>query len=162
MLHQTGLPKFLWAEATHFAVWLKNRTPTKVLGLVTLYQKLYGTKPDFANLPEWGQTIWVHDPHGTKLDTRTRQARWIGYDTDSTHAHRIYWPTGTKISVEHNIQFVAPITAPVAPPVPIPTASPAPQPSQPKRKPKSTDSPVHQAHDTQRHSARRQQPSEMK
>ncbi len=36
MLIQTGLPKALWAEAVRFSVWLKNRTPTKFLGLVSV------------------------------------------------------------------------------------------------------------------------------
>ena len=38
-LAQSGLPKFLWAEAAHFVVWLKNCTPTKVLGNVMPYKK---------------------------------------------------------------------------------------------------------------------------
>ncbi len=84
MVHQTELPKFLWAEATHFSAWLKNRTPTKVLGLVTPYEKLYGVKPDFAGLPEWGQAVWVHDSSGSKLDAHAWQAHWLGYDADST------------------------------------------------------------------------------
>ena len=34
MLHASGLPKFLWAEAVRHAVWLKNRTSTKALMVV--------------------------------------------------------------------------------------------------------------------------------
>jgi transposase InsO family protein len=37
-LIQTGLPKFLWAEAAQFMIWMKNRTPTRVLGNVTPYE----------------------------------------------------------------------------------------------------------------------------
>ena len=38
IMHQAGLPKSLWAEAIHFAVWVKNRTSTKALGQVTPYE----------------------------------------------------------------------------------------------------------------------------
>jgi len=74
ILHQADLPKNLWAEAILFAVWLKNRTSTKALGNVTPYERLYGRKPNLANVPEWGQTVWVHNPTGSKLDARATQA----------------------------------------------------------------------------------------
>jgi hypothetical protein len=102
MLHQSGLPKSLWAEAVQHAVWIKNRTSTKVLGNVTPYECLYGEKPNFANLPEWGQDVWVYSPAGSKLDARAKQFRWIGYDADSTHAHRIFWGGTNCVSVEHS------------------------------------------------------------
>jgi hypothetical protein len=38
MLHHAGLLKNLWGEATLFAVWLKNYTPTKVLSQVTPFE----------------------------------------------------------------------------------------------------------------------------
>ena len=38
IMHQAGLPKSLWAEAIHFAVWVKNCTSTKALGQVTPYK----------------------------------------------------------------------------------------------------------------------------
>jgi hypothetical protein len=74
MLHHANLPKNLWAEAINHAVWLKNRTSTKVLGNQTPYEKLYKSKPNFAGVPEWGQEIWVYNPIRTKLDARAKQA----------------------------------------------------------------------------------------
>jgi len=155
---QADLPQFLWAEAAQFAIWVKNRTPTKALGNVTPYEKLTGRKPNLAGLPEWGQRVWVHNDSGSKLDARATAARWVGYDADSTHAHRIYWPDTQRISVERNVRFTrftadtvtvylptqrvsppAPAQAPPAnqPPVPAPSITvqpPAPQP------PPATDS----------------------
>jgi Integrase core domain len=104
-LVQSGLPKSLWAEAARFVVWLRNRTTTKVLGNMTPYERLTGQKPNLAGVPEWGQRVWVHSDSGMKLDGRASEARWVGYDEDSTHAHRIYWPDTHKISVERNIRF---------------------------------------------------------
>jgi hypothetical protein len=68
MLHASGLPKFLWAEAVVHAVYLKNRTSTRVLENKTPYEALHGKKPNLANLPEWGMKVWVHDDTGSKLD----------------------------------------------------------------------------------------------
>ncbi len=59
VLHQSGLPKTLWAEALHFVVWVKNRTLTQALGNVTPFEKLTGKKPNIAGVPEWGQRICV-------------------------------------------------------------------------------------------------------
>ena len=148
MLHQADLPKNLWAEAVKFAVWLKNRTSTKAIGNVTPYERLYGEKPNLGGVPEWGQHVWVHDAKGSKLDTRANQARWIGYDTDSTHAHRIYWPNTKRISVEHDIKFVPTLITVHTPPpsyastiVP-PTTQPAPAPAAPQPQPPSASPPV--------------------
>ena len=105
LLIQADLPKFLWAEAVQFVVWLKNRSLTRAIGNVTPYERLTGQKPNLAGVPEWGQCVWVHNDSGTKLDARASAARWVGYDADSTHAHWIYWPDTRKISVERNVRF---------------------------------------------------------
>jgi len=48
MLHASGLPKFLWGEAARHTVWLKNRTPTKVLAGKTPYEAALGQMPDLS------------------------------------------------------------------------------------------------------------------
>jgi len=105
MLHHSGLPKFLWGEAILHAVWLKNRTSTRALKNLTPFEALTGKKPDLSNLPEWGMKVWVHDDGNSKLEGRSKIGRWVGFDVDSTHAHRIYWPEKQTVSVERNIKF---------------------------------------------------------
>ena len=145
MMHQANLPKNLWAEAIHHAVWLKNRTSMKVLGNQTPCKRLYKTKPNFAGVPEWGQEIWVYNPVGTKLDARAKQARWVGYDANSTHAHRVYWAGKNSVSVERNVKFISPSVVinthspsftpipsalqNIPPPPPQPPTTPAPTPT---------------------------------
>ena len=68
MMHQADLLCKLWAEAIRYVAWLKNHLPTKVLGHVTPYKRLYGNKPHLAGLPKWGQWVWVHNSSGSKLD----------------------------------------------------------------------------------------------
>jgi len=105
MLHHSGLPKFLWGEAILHAVWLKNRTSTCALKNLTPFEALTGMKPNLSNLPEWGTKVWVHDDGNSKLEGRSKIGRWVGFDADSTHAHRIYWPGKRTVSVERNIKF---------------------------------------------------------
>jgi transposase InsO family protein len=105
--HHAQLPKTLWGEATHFIIWLKNRVITRALGKVTPHEQLYGTKPDFSNVPEWGQKVWVHQGSASKLDRRAAEVRWVGFDSDSTHAHRVYWQGKNRVSVEHDVRFVS-------------------------------------------------------
>jgi gag-pre-integrase-like protein len=69
MLHSADLPKNLWGKTIHHAVWLKNRTSTKALGNKTPFEKLFGDKPSFAHIPEWGQKVWVHSTSGSKFDS---------------------------------------------------------------------------------------------
>jgi hypothetical protein len=49
--------------------------------------------------------VWVHDSGGGKLEGRLNEGRWVGFDEDSTHAHRIYWPGKQTVSVERDIKF---------------------------------------------------------
>jgi hypothetical protein len=106
ILHHSRLPKYLWGEAILFIVWLRNRTLTQVLGNITPYKLLNGNKPDLSGMPKWGQTIWVHDGKGSKLDAHAGEAKWVGFDHDSTHAHCVYWPNKHCVSIECDITFV--------------------------------------------------------
>jgi hypothetical protein len=157
VLHHSGLPKNLWAEAVQNTVWLKNCTSTQALGNdTTPYEKLYGNKPDLSNIPVWGQSIWVHSSTGSKLDAHGLEAHWVRFDTNSTHVHRIYWPKKRSISVERDVKFDIPNyilypenyptllqtqapgapAAPLAPPAPpAPPALPLPAPPLPPAPP---------------------------
>jgi hypothetical protein len=77
MLHDSGLPKFLWGEAVRHAVWLKNHTSTKALQGLTPYEALTGNKPDLTDLRIWGCQVWVHDSTGSKLDSRAKEGYWV-------------------------------------------------------------------------------------
>jgi len=49
MLHDTGLPKKLWAKAFSTATYLHNRAPTRALDGLTPFELLYGMNPDLAD-----------------------------------------------------------------------------------------------------------------
>ena len=159
VLHHSGLPKSLWAEAVNHITWLKNRTSTRAIGNITPLEKLYGEKPDLARVPEWGQRVWVHTDSGSKLDARAIEGHWVGYDKDSTHAHRIYIPSKSSIAVERNVRFAptnvtvhtgpapTPTPAPPALPPSAPTLPPATPPAQAPAKPTPFNTPLPDSED---------------
>ena len=75
--------------------------------MVTPYECLHKSKPNLAGVPEWGQCVWVHNDSGSKLDAWATVAHWVGYNADSTHAHRIYWPQKRSVSVKCNVKFTS-------------------------------------------------------
>ena len=91
MLHDSGLPKFLWAEATAHAVYLKNRMWTRTIGEMTPFELLNGCKPNVGNLHPWGCKVRVHDTSGSKLDGQSSIGHWMGFDAETKEGHRIYW-----------------------------------------------------------------------
>jgi transposase InsO family protein len=106
LLHTATLPQNMWGEAVRHATWLKNRTSTRALGGMTPWQALYGTPPDLSRLKRFGETVWVHDPTGSKLQPRARVGQWIGFDVES-RGHRVYWPKNQTVSVERSVYFAA-------------------------------------------------------
>lgn len=104
MLHASGLPKFLWAEAAKHGIWCKNRTGTKALGGKSPYEAFLDEKPNLNGVPQWGCRVWVHDASQSKLSPRAREGRWLGYDPTS-NGSRIYWPETKSLTVERSIYF---------------------------------------------------------
>ena len=68
LLHTSGMPQNLWGEALCHSTWLKNHTSTRALGGKTPWQAVYGTLPNLIGLKRFGETAWVHDMSGSKLD----------------------------------------------------------------------------------------------
>ena len=67
-------------EAMHTANYLKNRTPTKALGMKTSYEAWYGKQPDLSNLPVFGCIAFAHVPDvlRKKLDDKAVKLRFMG------------------------------------------------------------------------------------
>ena len=105
MLHKSGLPHILWGEAVRHAVWLKNRTPTKVLDGGMPLKAATGQKPDLSQARVWGSCIWVCVERGTKLGRRVAEGRWVGVDDNSPNGCRVYWLEKQSITVERNIYW---------------------------------------------------------
>src|SRR5271168_3738376 len=73
LLHASGLPKNLWAEAGRHVVWLLNRATSKAVVGMTPYEAAFGKKPNLSGLREWGEKTYVRIEGGTKLGGRVRE-----------------------------------------------------------------------------------------
>ncbi|KAF9067122.1 hypothetical protein BDP27DRAFT_1329297, partial [Rhodocollybia butyracea] len=80
MLHSSGLPKALWAEAVHHAAST-------------------GKKPDVRGLHEEGVGP---GREGDKLGGHVREGHWIGV-SEKRKGFRIYWPDTCSVTVERNV-----------------------------------------------------------
>lgn len=70
MLHDQGLPLFLWAEACNTTVYLQNMSPHKTLGNVTPEEAYLGQKPQLGHLRILGCLTYSHVP-------KERRTKWI-------------------------------------------------------------------------------------
>jgi hypothetical protein len=84
--------------------WRKNRTITRTLNNKPPYEMLFQKKPNLANLPIWGCHVKVHMAHGSKLDMRAMDGRWVGFDSNS-NGHRIWLPGARRVAVERSVTF---------------------------------------------------------
>jgi len=90
LLYTSQLPPSLWGEVLRHSTWLKNRTSTQALGRnITPWQALYSSPPN-CQTERFGETVWVHNGSGSKLEACVLEEKWLGFNLDS-HAH---WVTG--------------------------------------------------------------------
>ena len=57
MLHDQGLPLFLWAEACYTVVYLQNRSPHKAVGSMTPEDAFSGKKPEVGHFQIFGASL---------------------------------------------------------------------------------------------------------
>ena len=105
MMISCQLLRGLWGEVLMHAIWLKNRTWTRVLPSgVTPYELVMGNAPTLRDIPKWGSIIWVHDTSSGKLSICANEGCWVSYDLNSD-GHRVYWKERRTVTVECNVVF---------------------------------------------------------
>lgn len=106
MLYASGLSGSLLAEAVSHATWLANRTISRSLPSgKTAHELATQTKPDLSDLHTWGCTAYVLSSGGSKLDSKVREGRFMGFDEQSKPGYRVYWPNSSTVTVERNVRF---------------------------------------------------------
>ena len=119
MLMTAQLPKGLWPETIHHAVWLKNRTSMHALNgrtsmcalnSRTPYEVMHKAKLNLMDLPEWGAMIFVMKTIAGKLDQKCTKGHWLGYSSTSK-GHCIYG-VNKATSVKWNVTFNNVLTVP--------------------------------------------------
>lgn len=83
MLHDKGMPYYLWAEVEHIVVYILNRCPTKSLDNITSFEGYSGRKPGIAHLKVFGSLCYVHIPYELKhkLKAKSTKCVFIRYAT---------------------------------------------------------------------------------
>jgi hypothetical protein len=106
MIHDRGLPLFLWAEASRMAIYIQNKSPHTILGKLTHDEVFTGTKPDVSHLHIWGSVCYYHVPSEkrTKLEPTTDKGLLVGY-SEASKAYGIFVSTRRKIIVCRDVQL---------------------------------------------------------
>ncbi|KAI5334921.1 hypothetical protein L3X38_025054 [Prunus dulcis] len=106
MLHEKGMPYFLWTEAVHTAVYLLNRCPTKALNNITPFEAYSGRKPGIAHLKVFGFLCYVHVPTELrhKLEPKSTKGVFVGYAT-CEKGYRVFDPVSNKLLLSRDVTF---------------------------------------------------------
>jgi hypothetical protein len=80
MLHDQGLPLFLWAEACYTVVYLQNRSPHKAVGSMTPEEAFSGKKPEVGHFRIFGCITYSYVPSEkrTKLEPMAERGIFVG------------------------------------------------------------------------------------
>lgn len=106
MLHDQGLPLFLWVEACNTVVYLQNRSPHRALGNVTLKEAYSRQKPHLGHLRIFGCLTYSHVPkeRRTKLEPTAEKGIFVGY-SETSKAYQIYIPALRRVIVGRDVKF---------------------------------------------------------
>jgi hypothetical protein len=106
MLHDQGLPLFLWVEAWNTLVYMQNRNPHRVLGDKTPEEAFSGKKPEVRHFRIFGCLTYSHVPSEkrTKLNPTAEKGVFVGY-SETSKAFRIYIPSLRKTVVRQDVRF---------------------------------------------------------
>jgi hypothetical protein len=106
MLHDQGLPLFLWAEACYTAVYLQNRSPHKAVGSMTPEEAFSGKKPEVGHFRIFGCITYSYVPSEkrTKLEPMAERGIFVGY-SETSKAFRIYLPSLRKTVLRRDVRF---------------------------------------------------------
>ncbi|CAL9236211.1 unnamed protein product, partial [Arabidopsis halleri] len=98
-----GAPSKFWAEATHTAVILINKTPSAALEFEIPDKKWFGRVPVYSYLKRFGCVAFVHTNDG-KLDPRARKGVLVGYPT-GVKGYKVWILEEKKLVISRNIIF---------------------------------------------------------
>ena len=84
MLIDAHLPHKFWAEALSTAVYLRNRSPTKVVEDKTPYEAWSGDRPNVKHLRLFECIAYAHVPKDErkKLDSKSIKCIFLGYGAE--------------------------------------------------------------------------------
>ena len=107
LLYANDLPRYLWAELMHTAVYLRNRLPRRKLEGKSPLEVVTGKPPKLGHLRIIGSKAYalnVGPDKGKKLDARATLLTLIGYSVDSP-AYRLFDSAKQGVVTRHDVTF---------------------------------------------------------
>jgi len=92
MLHDQGLPKFLWGEVANTVVYVQNRCPHQALDFKTPEEVFTGC-PVYLHVPKEKRN---------KLDASRKKGMFMGY-SETSKAYRIYVSGQREVEISHDV-----------------------------------------------------------
>lgn len=106
LLLHASMPYHFWAEALATATYLLNRRPCKPKQLITPYELLYDSPPDYQHLRVFGCLCFPNmaatSPH--KLAPRSAACVFLGYPPDHK-GYRCYIPSTRRVIISRHVYF---------------------------------------------------------
>ena len=103
LLIDDKLPKMLWTYAVMTAAYIRNRCFNDRLGK-TPYEALTGLRPNLNSMHVFGSVCYAYIQNPKKLDPRSRQGIFVGYDKSSP-AYLVYYPASMKVEKVRCVKF---------------------------------------------------------
>jgi hypothetical protein len=106
MIQGKNLTNGFWAEAIRTVVYLKNRSPTKILDHKTPFESFYGYNPIVNHLRIFGSKSFPHIPKEDrrKLDAKSIKCIFLGY-YDEHKAYKMFDPKMHKVFPSRDVLF---------------------------------------------------------
>ncbi|MCI08575.1 peptide transporter PTR2, partial [Trifolium medium] len=106
LMFQSNLPKVYWSYAVQHAVFLINRTPTKLLQDKSPHEMLYGVEPDLTMLRVFGCLCYSSTlpVQRHKFDPRASKGVFLGYK-QGMKGYVILDLHSRSISISRNVVF---------------------------------------------------------
>jgi len=106
LFFQSGIPMIFWGECVLTAVYLINRTPSRLLHWKSPFQLLNKNLPDYKNLKVFGSLSYASTlPHDrSKFQPRAIPAVFVGYP-QGMKAYKLYNIDQQKFFVSRDVVF---------------------------------------------------------
>jgi hypothetical protein len=106
MIKAKGMLGIFWAEAVTTAVYVLNRSLSKVITGKTPFKASYGKKPAVHHFRTFGCVAYVRNssPNLKKLDDWIQPMIFIRYER-GTKGYRVYDPVSQRVCVTRDVVF---------------------------------------------------------
>jgi len=108
LLLDSCLGEEFWAEAVNTAVYLHARSPSRTVGGLTPYEKLFGVKPELGHLRRFGCTAYKLIPEAQrdgKFRERAKKCVFLGYVHDTVSLWRLWDPESKRVIQASDVRF---------------------------------------------------------